>query len=207
MRKVRQKRHIPPITNGNLKLRLLESEDLDRTLGWRNQDNIRRWFIHSNLIMWEQHQKWFKQYLLRDNDFIFIIEENRKLRKPIGQISLYEIDWKRKHGEFGRLMIGEADARNRGFAKEATRMILSFGFAFLELSSIELEVFSRNIPAIAIYRKMGFQVISENNGLKKMVLHSDWIPSAREHPMHDFHQGNAPVEEVPSEGKCASKVV
>lgn len=159
-----------PITKEHIRLRLLEESDLPMTLKWRNQDHIRKWFIHSDLISPEKHREWFDAYLLRDNDYLFIIEETENLNKPVGQISLYNIDGDRKWAEYGRLMIGEADARGRGLAKEASRLLLQYAFKVLGMERVELEVFRDNEPAIAIYRSCGFREVSELEGLIKFVV-------------------------------------
>jgi len=163
------KRILPPIEKGRIRLRLLELSDLSMTLSWRNQDRIRKWFIHSEVISPKQHREWFEQYLQRDNDYVFIFEEIYSLQKPVGQISIYNINWKERQAEYGRLLIGEAEARGKGIAKEANHLLLDLAFTTLELDRVELEVFSDNGPAIAIYRACGFQEVYESNGLKKMV--------------------------------------
>ncbi len=68
------KRLIPPIVGERVRLRLLEEADLPRTLAWRNQDHIRRWFVHSDVISPEQHRRWFGAYRERDDDFVFVVE-------------------------------------------------------------------------------------------------------------------------------------
>jgi diamine N-acetyltransferase len=157
------------IEKGRIRLRLLEESDLPMTLRWRNQDHIRKWFVHSEVISAEQHQEWFKQYLERDNDYVFIIEETRNFHKPVGQISLYNIDWKQRRADYGRLLIGEPNAQGKGIAKKANYLLLHYAFAILGLNKVELEVFTDNEPAIAIYRGCRFREVSELNGLKKMV--------------------------------------
>lgn len=164
------KQSLSPITKEGIQLRLLKEADLPMTLMWRNQDHIRRWFIHSEILTPEQHRNWFQGYLQRDNDYLFIIEEMRTLKKPVGQISLYDIDWTRKSAEYGRLMIGEAEAQGKGFAKKASRLILDYAFKELGLTQVELEVFEDNKPAIAVYLACGFQEISQCDGLKKYVI-------------------------------------
>ena len=39
-----------PIETERLRLRLLEERDLPLTLAWRNQDQVRRWFLHDQPI-------------------------------------------------------------------------------------------------------------------------------------------------------------
>ena len=86
------KRQIGPIAGQRVRLRLLAETDLPMTLAWRNQDHVRKWFVHSDVIPWEQHQRWCAHYFQRDDDFIFIIEETQNFHKPVGQISVYNIE-------------------------------------------------------------------------------------------------------------------
>jgi diamine N-acetyltransferase len=162
------KRTIAPISGERIRLRLLQENDLPMTLRWRNQEHIRRWFVYSDRITPEQHANWFSKYLERDNDFVFVIEEADILHKPIGQVSLYDINWDTKEAEFGRLMIGEADASGRGLAREATELIVGYGFEQLGLQHIYLEVYEDNIAAIAIYQKCGFVETARNENLLQM---------------------------------------
>lgn len=164
------KRIIAPVEEGRIRLRLIEEADLGMTRKWRNQDQIRKWFIHPDVISTEQHLEWFRKYLQRDNDYLFIIEENRVLKRPVGQISIYNIDWSKKIGEFGRLLIGELKVHGTGLAKDATRLLISYSFEELGLEEIELDVFGTNKPAIAIYQACGFREISDLEGLKRMVM-------------------------------------
>jgi len=163
------KRFIPPFGNDRIRLRLIEEKDLPMTLAWRNQDHIRKWFIHPDRISMEQHQNWYRQYSQRDDDYLFIIEEIRDMKKPVGQVSIYNIDWITHKAEFGRLLIGESEAQGKGIAKMASQILLDYAFDTLGLNRFELEVFSSNEPALSIYRFMGFKSVRDENGLYKMV--------------------------------------
>ncbi len=163
------KRAVPPLIGERVRLRLLEEGDLPQTLAWRNQEHIRRWFVYSNVIEPEQHRQWFEAYRDRDDDFVFIIEETQALRKPIGQVSLYRIDWDQRRAEYGRLMIGEADAAGRGLAYEATEVLLRFGTTTLGLRELELEVFADNAAAIRIYTKCGFRAEERSGAMLRML--------------------------------------
>jgi RimJ/RimL family protein N-acetyltransferase len=152
------KRSLAPLAGDRVRLRLIEETDLARTLAWRNQDHIRRWFVHADVIGPEQHRQWFESYRERDDDFVFLIEETQALRKPVGQVSLYRIDWERRRAEYGRLLIGEEDARGRGLAREATEVLLGHAATAWTIREVELEVFADNAAAIAIYAACGFRV-------------------------------------------------
>lgn len=164
------KPHILPFEYGPLRLRLLEEADLPLTLKWRNQDHIRRWFFHSDLISPQQHFDWFRGYSDRDDDFVFIIEEAQAEKLPIGQVSIYHVDWEERSAEFGRLMIAEPQAAGRGLARVATQAALSFAFQELGMEEVYLEVYKENVKAVTIYRNVGFQIEKVWDNIIKMRI-------------------------------------
>ena len=161
------KKDISPIVGNRVRLRLLTESDLPVTRSWRNQDHIRKWFLTSKEINSEEHHAWFLNYKDRDDDFVFIIEEAETCR-AIGQISLYNIDWRCRQAEYGRLMIGETDVVGKGFAHEASVLLVDYAFKQFGLNEIILEVFASNTHAIAIYNKCGFKVVDHYENILKM---------------------------------------
>jgi RimJ/RimL family protein N-acetyltransferase len=164
------KREIPPVEYDRIRLRLLEEKDLILTLKWRNQDHIRRWFFHSDLISYEQHKSWFQKYRKKDNDFVFIIEQATQNNRPVGQVALYNIDWTTGQGEFGRLMIGEKDAAGIGLAFAATQAALLIAQKYLNLRELYLEVYQDNHRAIKIYQSAGFTIKLNYSDILKMII-------------------------------------
>jgi RimJ/RimL family protein N-acetyltransferase len=75
----------------------------------------------------------------------------------IGVVSLSGIDLLNRKAEFS-IIIGEKDMRGKGYAVEATRLIVDHGFRRLGLNKIWLGVDESNSDAINCYRKVGFQV-------------------------------------------------
>ncbi len=164
------KRTILPIENERVILRLLEMDDLPLTLSWRNQDNIRKWFIHTDIILDEKHYSWFERYSELDNDFVFMILAKDLENQPVGQISLYNINWEAGSAEYGRLMIGNPIAQGKGYAKQSTILLLDFAFNILKCREVFLEVKSDNISAMAVYKSAGFVTTESSNELTKMII-------------------------------------
>ena len=169
------KRKIARLLNGPVSLRPLEEADLAATLAWRNQSQIRKWFFYSDEITPAQHRRWFEQYRARDDDFVFIIEEMDRLKRPVGQVALYNIDWVRGRAEFGRLMIGDPEAAGLGLAKLATARLVEEGLGPWCLKEIFLEVMPANRAALAVYAACGFRVLEspEGGGAVTMVRRVD----------------------------------
>jgi len=166
------KRHITPLVNGRMRLRLLEEADLAMTLAWRNQDHIRQWFLHSDVITPEQHRAWWQRYQDRDDDFVFVIEETETLKRPVGQVSLYNIDWAEGRAEFGRLLIGDAEANGQGLARLATSRLVDEALGNWGLNEVYLEVLVTNAPALAIYQSCGFREIAPPSDVVVMQKHA-----------------------------------
>lgn len=159
---------VAPIAGPRVRLRPLAADDLPLTLAWRNQDEIRRWFVHSDRLTWEQHQSWFQRYVERDDDVLFLIEETHEIRRPIGQVGLYGIDWIARAAEYGRVMIGDALGQGKGYAGEATALLLAFAFREWRLASIKLEVYADNERALRVYHRCGFESLALKDGLLQM---------------------------------------
>lgn len=167
------KRSIAPLVNGRVRLRLLAEDDLPSTLAWRNQDHIRKWFFNSDVITPEQHRAWWERYRDRDDDFVFVIEETETLQQPVGQVALYNIDWAAGTAEFGRLMIGPAEARGLGLAQLATARLVDEALGPWRLRDVHLEVAPTNDAALAVYRACGFKVVSAKpDALRMRVYHA-----------------------------------
>jgi len=163
------KRPVPPFQGGGVRLRLLEEGDLPLTLAWRNQDHIRRWFFTPEVISPEQHRAWFEKYLERDDDFVFVIEETEELRRPVGQVALYRVDWEAGRAEYGRLLIGDSAAAGKGLARRATSLLLREALGRWGLDAIHLEVRADNAKAIAVYDACGFRVTTSESGRLSMI--------------------------------------
>ena len=142
--------------NGRVRLRLLEEADLPLTLDWRNRDENRRWFFSSDVIAPEQHRRWFEQYRHRDDDFVFVIEETEVLKRAVGQLSLYHIEWPAGRAEFGRLLMGDPEARGLGLAQLATKLLVDEALAHWDLDDIRVECRTANTRAIAVCAASGF---------------------------------------------------
>jgi len=91
----------------------------------------------------------------KDGDYVFFIvrKEDDEL---IGTVGLHNVDNINKRATFG-IFIGDKSGRNKGYGTEATRLILEYGFKYLNLNNINLDVMEFNERAQACYKKCGFK--------------------------------------------------
>ncbi|UCH12870.1 MAG: GNAT family N-acetyltransferase [Candidatus Omnitrophota bacterium] len=137
-----------------IKLKKLESCDLERVRKWRNQN--RHNFFTDKIITPDQQQAWFNTYIKKQNEKMYIIITKAR-EIPIGVISIYDIDFKKNIARIGRIIIGNKRYRGRGLAVDAVKAVLKFAFNMLKLKKISLEVFATNSRACRLYRRCGFR--------------------------------------------------
>lgn len=160
------KRSISVFGKDEVRLRLLEDKDLDKTLMWRNRDEVRCCFKNSTIISLEQHLRWFENYLKKDDDFIFVVEAEGEI---VGQASVYGIDWNKKTAEVGRFMAAP-DQSGKGYIRTACELLIEMCWSVLGLTYLFLEVFESNERAVRLYQSLGFKQESCDSGLLKFGL-------------------------------------
>lgn len=137
-------------------LKLLEQKNIEDLRILRNKKENRKCFIYQNEITREEQEKWYKNYLKKENDIMFSAFISGVLEKPIGYAALYDIDKNSKKCEFGRIIVDKSRISKKGIGYQITKCLCEIGFEKLGLEMIYLEVFSDNIPAIKTYLKAGF---------------------------------------------------
>jgi RimJ/RimL family protein N-acetyltransferase len=144
-------------------LRPLVEDDLPITLAWRNREDVRVWFVHSDPITPRQHEAWFRAYQQRADDVVWIVEANNE---PCGQVSLYDIT--STEAEFGRMMIGDCRWRGNGVGRLACALVTDHALDNLGLNKVYLRVLTANQRAIQIYLECGYHAVREDGFLTYM---------------------------------------
>lgn len=136
-------------------LKSINEDDTDLIIKWRNNPRVRENFIFQEKFTEKIHNDWLKNKVYTGDTAQFIIIE-QKTNKPLGSVYLRDIDKINKKAEFG-IFIGEDDFRGKGYGKEATSQIITYGFSQLKLNKIFLRVLENNAIAINSYIKSGFK--------------------------------------------------
>jgi RimJ/RimL family protein N-acetyltransferase len=105
----------------------------------------------------EQETAWYEQAAVDDARTGFTIYE-RATGRPIGNCGLHEVDLANRRTVVG-IMIGEPDARGRGYGTEAMRLLLDYAFNVLGMHSVMLTVFENNGAGRRCYEKVGFREV------------------------------------------------
>lgn len=141
------------ILNGNkIYLVPISKQDTDNIVKWRNE--VKDFFIDQRLITAESHNQWYDSMILSKKVVQFIIYKQED-KKSIGSVYLRDIDLTNKKAEYG-IFIGDKTGQNKGYGREAAKLIISYGFMELKLHKIFLRVFADNFNAINSYKSAGF---------------------------------------------------
>lgn len=170
------KKSIKPFGNDTVRLRLIEEDDLQTTLSWRNRDEARIWFKTSSLLSFEQHRAWYQRYLEKDDDYLFIVQVNGK---PVGQASVYGIDWESGSAEIGRFLVAPGEG-GKGYISQACGELVRYCFNVFGLSYLFLEVKECNDRAIRAYLRNGFTEEKRYDGLIRMSRSFNQVQSSRQ---------------------------
>ena len=135
-------------------LRPLKQSDIELLRKWRNDQKISRFFRKIGFISAEQQLQWYQKYLINENDYYWAIVENYK---TIGALSIYDIS--DTNAEIGRIMIGDINARGKGYGYKSLIMAMKIGFQRLGLQAFQLNVHEKNIRALRIYERAGFNKV------------------------------------------------
>lgn len=135
-------------------LRLMDYEDTDRIVSWRNSDAVRKNFIYQELFTRESHENWIRTRV-ETGDVVQMMICELGTDKPLGSVYIRDIDRKHKKAEYG-IFIGEASARGRGLGTAAAKLMLRYCFDEEGLNRVYLRALADNEQAIRSYEKAGF---------------------------------------------------
>ena len=151
-------------------LRRLRIEDAQVSWKWRNDSEIWEYIGKKpdKYITLEIERTWLEKVLKESSSYRFAIC-SKDTDEYIGNIQITNIDWAEGEGEF-HIFIGEKKYWNKGFGTDATKMMIKFARNGLRLKRLILYVDIRNISALRIYEKCGFQSIGTFGTKCKMIL-------------------------------------
>ena len=137
-------------------LRAVERNDLSILRDWRNIPRFRKHFRESKELNLDNQDKWFERMTNSQNDFMFIIIR-LKDKIPLGVCGLSYINWIPRFADFS-LYIGykEKYIDNDGYAEEASKLLLHYGFNNLNLHKIWTELYEFDEKKIKLFTKLKF---------------------------------------------------
>jgi diamine N-acetyltransferase len=136
----------------------LRREHIPLYLRWINDFGTTRTLgVAPRPMTLEQETAWYEQAAVDDARPGFTIYE-RATGRPIGNCGLHEVNLANRSTVVG-IMIGEPEARGRGYGTEAMQLLLDYAFTVLGLHSAMLSVYEYNGAGRRCYEKVGFREI------------------------------------------------
>lgn len=139
-------------------LRSIEKEDLSILRDWRNTDSFRKNFREFRELSMRNQELWHEKMISSSTDFMFIIERiDDKI--PLGACGLLYANWIIRSADYS-FYIGYQDAYidDEGYAEEASRLLINYGFNNLNLNKIWMELYEFDNRKLTFFEKLGFKV-------------------------------------------------
>lgn len=131
-------------------------EEIEKFTEWMNDFQVTDYTGRSGQITTLNSEKEYLEKAAKNTEnrsFDIVELENNKL---IGTIGLEKINWINRSAVLG-IFIGDEEYRNNGYGTEAIKLILEYGFKYLNIHNIRLDLISMNERAHKCYLKCGFK--------------------------------------------------
>ena len=144
------------LSGDNIKLRALESTDVDLLYKWENDTAI--WQVSNTTVPFSREN--IEQFITYERD----IYADKQLRliigeidndKAIGCIDLFDFDMRNQRAGIGILIAEESD-RKKGYASEALKLLIDYSFETLLLHQLYCNIPSDNHSSISFFEKFEF---------------------------------------------------
>ncbi|MCC5946010.1 MAG: UDP-2,4-diacetamido-2,4,6-trideoxy-beta-L-altropyranose hydrolase [Bernardetiaceae bacterium] len=138
-------------------IRKANIEDMKLYFDWANDIEVRQNSIHTEPIVWENHQRWFLNKLQSEHTRLYVFEIQSN---PIGQL---RIDFQENIG----LINYALDTRYRGLGLGKLMVQKTMKELKMEGRTIKLkaQVKQTNIASLKVFEQLGFALENQENGL------------------------------------------
>lgn len=135
-------------------LKPLSLDHLSETyVSWMNDADVNKYLVSGGGYTFKALESYLKQQ--EEKDILFWAIHLKETDKHIGNIKIDPIDVLKKNGEYG-IMMGDKSEWGKGYAKEASCLVINYCFNKINLSAITLGVVKANLNAVNLYYKIGF---------------------------------------------------
>lgn len=133
---------------------------------WRNSTYISQYMITNHTITKEEHRRWIEHLKTKKNSKVWILKYNRK---PVGLVSLSDIDYLKKTTEWG-FYIADESLRGKGIGSQVLYKLMEYVFDEMNFHKMSTMVLANNLVAIHLYEKFYFR---KEGVLPKQLVRKD----------------------------------
>jgi RimJ/RimL family protein N-acetyltransferase len=139
-----------------IKLEKFDTSDYDRLVSWINSEN-RMYVFSAKLFIFPITHLQLNRYTNNLNRIVYkVIHINSNL--IIGHAELNNINFIDKNARICRVLIGDANFRNKGYGSQIINELVRIAFEKMDLHRLDLGVYDFNKNAIRCYQKCGFEI-------------------------------------------------
>lgn len=150
------------LKGGNIALRALEPSDLELLYYWENDPKV--WEVSHTMAPFSKFV--LAQYLETQHLDIYTSKQLRLVivdcnKVPVGLVDLFDFDPQHKRAGVGILI--DVNARGKGYAREAIKVIEDYCFNHLDLHQVYANIGVNNSPSITLFESLDYK----KSGIKK----------------------------------------
>jgi RimJ/RimL family protein N-acetyltransferase len=146
-------KYIPRMTGERVFLSPMFLDDLELYTRWLNDFEVTRYLGQAaQCFTLESEKKFLEKLVAEGHNYAVVLKEGERL---LGNASIFNIQHLHQTAEVG-LFVGDSKDRGKGYGQEIIKLLLDYGFRYLNLNNIMLRVFSGNTAGINTYKKCGF---------------------------------------------------
>lgn len=131
-------------------------EEIQKFAEWMNDFQVTDYTGRTSQITTYASEKEYLENAEKDTEKKSFNIVNLGNDKLVGTVGLEHINWVERSAVLG-IFIGDDDFRSNGYGTESIRLLLEYGFKYLNLHSIRLDLLSVNERAHKCYLKCGFK--------------------------------------------------
>lgn len=157
------------LENDKIKLRALETTDIDRLFEWEN--DAANWRVSHTITPFSRHV--LIDYIQSANDIytdkqLRLVMVDNSNGQAIGTVDLFDCDFKNRRAGIGILIAKEAD-RGKGHASQALELLLPWCFLQIGFHQVYCNILVDNLESLGLFKKFGFETV----GVKREWTHHD----------------------------------
>ena len=141
----------------NLQLRPWQESDCRMIYDWRMDPAVRAKSFNNNEFPYEDHKKWFQNFMENKLSFGFILEDSGN---PVAQI---RFDKKKIDGYYNISIFTAPKLSGKGYGSKVLELACLDKELLAKSKYFVAEVFDDNIPSKKIFLKNGFEITGETD--------------------------------------------
>jgi diamine N-acetyltransferase len=141
-------------------LRRIERDDLIHVRRWLDDAELRAWIGARSPLSEREAEEWFERVTSDPARAWYVIvtddEGAGEGGRVIGEAGLLRMDSAWRTTDM-TVIVGEPDARGKGYGTEAGRLLLDFAFEYMGFHRVAIGVVGFHEPALRFWERLGFR--------------------------------------------------